>query len=344
MKAFTGDPYISADVDAIIANLENINAKDKRALVTGGAGFLGSWIIDTLLTMGAHVICIDNLSSGSESNISHMLPSPKFTFIKADVSEIFSIDTDIDIIFHMASRASPFEFQVHPLEILKSNTLGTLNSLEIARMKKARFLFTSTSEIYGDPAIVPTPETYYGNVNSVGIRGCYDEAKRCGEAYVMAYKRQFNLDVRIARIFNTYGPRMRNDGIYARALPRFLSQAIKNEPITVFGDGKQTRSFCYVSDQIAGLLTFAFHPQAGEQIINIGDDHEITILTLAQKIKSLVNSSSTITFDALPQDDPRRRQPDISKAKEILNWRPRVALNDGLTKMVKWFEETKHPL
>jgi UDP-glucuronate decarboxylase len=344
MKAFTGDSFISTDIDFIMANLESIDARDKKVLVTGGAGFLGSWISETLLSMGAHVTCIDKLSSGSESNISYLLSSPNFAFVKGDVSETYSIDTDVDIVFHMASRASPFEFKEYPLEILKSNTLGTLNSLEIARKKKARFLFTSTSEVYGDPAVVPTPETYFGNVNSIGVRGCYDEAKRCGEAYVMAYKRQFNLDIRIARIFNTYGPRMRNDGIYARALPRFLSQALKNEAITVFGEGKQTRSFCYVSDQIAGLLTFAFHPEAGGEVINIGSNHEITIMMLAKRIKELVGSSSEITFNTLPPDDPRRRQPDISKAKGTLGWQPKVDLNDGLTKTVKWFKETKHPL
>jgi len=336
MKDFAGDPLIREDIEKIITNLKSDTLHNRRVLVTGGAGFLGSWLCETLLTLGNKVICIDNLSSGSEANIAYLLPSKNFKFIKADVSDSFQIDEDIDLVFHMASRASPFEFDKYPLEILKANTMGVVNSLEIARQKKARFLFTSTSETYGNPFVVPTPETYFGNVNTVGVRGCYDEAKRCGEAYVIAYERQYKVDIRIARIFNTYGPRMRGDGIYGRAIPRFLDQALNGNDITVFGDGKQTRSFCYVSDQIEGLLRFISKDDPADRVINIGNSYEITILELVQIIKDLFPSNSKIIFSELPQDDPLKRCPDISRAKDILDWSPRVKLQEGLQKTVSW--------
>jgi UDP-glucuronate decarboxylase len=240
----------------------------------------------------------------------------------------------------MASRASPFEFEQYPIEILKANTLGLMVSLELARKSKAKVLYTSTSEVYGNPAVVPTPESYYGNVNSVGPRGCYDEAKRCGEAYAMAYNRQHGLDVRIARIFNTYGPRMRSDGIYGRAIPRFISQAIKGKPLTVFGDGTQTRSFTFVTDQIEGLLRLAAIEDAGERVVNIGNNQETTVIDMAKLVLKVSGSSSKIEHYPLPPDDPLRRRPDITRATERLSWRPKVDLAEGLQRTIEWFRSS----
>jgi UDP-glucuronate decarboxylase len=339
MKAFASDPMLNNDIDILLGNLGEVNFRGKTVLVTGGAGVLGSWMCEVLVNRGAKVICLDNLSSGLEANIEHLLQNDNFQFMEQDITELLYVKDRVDLVLHLASRASPFEFETFPLEILRANTLGTVNALEIAREHKAIFLFASTSETYGNPAVVPTPESYYGYVNSIGIRGCYDESKRCGEAYVMAYRKQYGMDVRIARIFNTYGPRMRPDGIYGRAIPRFISQALRNEPITVFGDGKQTRSFCYITDQIEGLLRLAFTETARGEVVNIGNDEEITVIDLAKMVKKLAGSSSNITFGLLPQDDPQRRCPDITKAKQILGWRPKVKLEDGLRKTIKWLSE-----
>lgn len=292
---------------------------------------------DVLVRQGAEVICLDNLSSGLKSNISHLMNLDKFQFIEHDISEPISLDKELDLVIHMASRASPFEFEYYPIEILKANTIGLMVSLEMARESNARLLYTSTSETYGNPEIVPTPEVYRGNVNAIGPRGCYDEAKRCGEAYVMAYKTQYNLDVRIARIFNTYGPRMRFDGIYGRAIPRFIDQALHNKPITVFGDGSQTRSFCYVTDQVEGLLKLAEQTRANGLVVNIGNEQETTIIELANRVLELTGSNSEISYSPLPEDDPLRRRPDISRAKELLGWAPRVSLDEGLAKTIEWF-------
>jgi len=337
MKAFAGD--LSNDIDILLGNLGEVSFREKTVLVTGGAGFLGSWMCEVLVNQGARVICLDNLSSGLEANISHLLASGNFEFTRQDITEPLRFDRKIDLVLHLASRASPFEFEKFPLEILKANTLGTLNALEIARQHTAKFLFTSTSETYGNPSVVPTPETYYGNVNAIGVRGCYDESKRCGEAYVMAYRKQYDLDIRIARIFNTYGPRMRADGIYGRVIPRFISQALSGEPITVFGNGKQTRSFCYVTDQVEGLIRLAFSDKARGRVVNIGNSEEITVIDLANIIKNLTDSSSEITFSPLPPDDPVRRCPDITKAREILGWMPNVKLEEGLRQTIDSFRE-----
>jgi len=339
MKAFAGDTVLSSDISAILHNLGEVTFQEKTVLVTGGAGFLGSWMCEVLVSQGAKVTCLDNLSSGLEANISHLLGNENFEFIKQDITKPFHLERKIDLVLHLASRASPFEFETFPIEILKANTLGTLNALEIARQHKAKFLFTSTSEVYGNPSAVPTPESYYGNVNPIGVRGCYDESKRCGEAYVVAYGKQYDLDIRIARIFNTYGPRMRADGIYGRVVPRFISQALNRQPITVFGNGKQTRSFCYVTDQVEGLLRFAFSGRARGELVNIGNEEETTVIDLAKMIKTLTGSASEITFYPLPQDDPLRRCPDITKAKEILEWKPRVKLEQGLRKTINWLRE-----
>ena len=336
MKAFAGNTTMKDDVKTLLQNMGPVDFKDKTALVTGGAGFLGSWICETLICQKAHVICVDNLSSGLELNIAHLLQNDNFEFIEHDITEPLHFKSKIDFVLHLASRASPFEFEEFPLEILRANTLGTVNALEIDREHKAVFLFASTSETYGNPAVVPTPESYYGYVNSIGIRGCYDESKRCGEAYVMAYKKQYGLDVRIARIFNTYGPRIRPDGIYGRAIPRFISQALNGEPITVFGRGEQTRSFCYVTDQVVGLLRLASSQKASGEVINIGNDKETTIIELAEIVKKLTGSVSEIEFHPLPQDDPAKRCPDLTKAKRILGWQPKVSLEEGLKKTIEW--------
>jgi UDP-glucuronate decarboxylase len=324
------------ELDTIRKNLGQISFEDQRVLVTGGAGFLGSWTCDTLLAYGAYVICIDNFSSGQKENIQHLVDHERFRFIEHDISVPLHIDTSLDYVFHMASRASPFEFEHYPIQILKANTMGVLVALGIAKKHGAKVMYTSTSEVYGNPDVVPTPETYYGNVNPIGPRGCYDEAKRCGEAYVMAYRKQHNLDARIARIFNTYGPRIRRDGIYGRGIPRFICQALKGEPLTVFGDGLQTRSFTYLTDQIEGLLTLGSLDEARGQVINIGNVNEITVLTLAKKVIEITGSSSPISFHPLPEDDPLRRRPDVTRAKQVLGWEPKVPLEKGLDRTIEW--------
>jgi len=327
---------IAEELDTIRKNLGKISFEDQRVLVTGGAGFLGSWMCQTLLASGAHVTCVDNFASGRKENIQHLMEKERFRFIEHDISTPLPVETRLDYVFHMASRASPFEFEHYPIQILKANTMGVLVALGIAKKHGAKILYTSTSEVYGNPDIVPTPESYYGNVNPIGPRGCYDEAKRCGEAYVMAYRKQHNLDTRIARIFNTYGPRIRMDGIYGRVIPRFISQALNGDPITVFGDGSQTRSFTYVTDQIEGLLRLASLDAARGQVINIGNVNEITVLTLAKKVIKLTGSSSTLSFHPLPEDDPLRRRPDVTRAKQLLEWEPKVPLEKGLVRTIEW--------
>ena len=327
-----------SEIQKIIGDLKGISFQDQKVLVTGGAGFLGSWICDVLVTQGAEVKCVDNLASGLRSNVSHLMNSDGFQFLEHDIAEPIIFDERLDLVIHLASRASPFEFEYYPIEILKANTIGLMVSLEIAKKHKARVLYTSTSEIYGNPHVVPTPESYFGNVNSVGPRGCYDEAKRCGEAYVLAYRKQYGLDSRIARIFNTYGPRIRSDGIYARAVPRFIDQALNNRPITIFGDGTQTRSFTYVTDQIEGLLKLAALDGASGSVVNIGNDEETTIMDMAKMVLDVTRAQSRLTYYPMPEDDPLRRRPDISRAKQFLCWWPKVALEDGLRHTVKWFK------
>jgi UDP-glucuronate decarboxylase len=330
----TFDPH--EELNVIQKNLGDISFEDIRVLVTGGAGFLGSWMCETLIMSGAEVTCMDNFASGQMSNIQPLLDNERFRFIEHDISVPIALDTPFDYVFHMASRASPFEFEHFPIQILKANTMGVLVALGIAKKHHARVVYTSTSEVYGNPEIVPTPETYHGNVNPLGLRGCYDESKRCGEAYVMAYRKQHNIDTRIARIFNTYGPRIRMDGIYGRVIPRFIGQALSGDPITVFGDGLQTRSFTYITDQIEGLLRLAALDAARGQVINIGNVNEITVLELAQKVIEVTGSQSPISFHPLPEDDPLRRRPDVTRAKQILGWEPKVPLEKGLVRTVEW--------
>jgi len=333
------DGIIKQGIEEIKREFDPGVAEGKNILVTGGAGFLGSWICDVLVESKANVICLDNFSSGLKENISHLLGRKNFKFVQHDITQPIFFNEEIDIVMHLASRASPFEFEKYPIQILKANTLGIWVALGIAKKHEAKFLYTSTSEIYGDAKEIPTTEEYRGNVNPIGPRSCYDEAKRCGESYVIAYRMQHGLDTRIARIFNTYGPRMRAEGIYGRVVPRFVEQALSNKPITIFGDGTQTRSFCYVTDQVEGLLKLAFSERAEGEVVNIGSDSEITILELAKLIKELTKTSSEIEFHPLPKDDPMRRKPDISKAKKLLGWKPKVELEEGLRMMIEWFKE-----
>jgi len=304
-------------------------------LITGGAGFLGSHLCDRFIAEGDNVICIDNLITGSTDNIAHLLGNPKFKFIKHDVTEYTYIKEELDYILHFASPASPIDYLQLPIQTLKVGSLGTHKTLGLAKEKNARYLLASTSEVYGDPLIHPQPETYWGNVNPIGVRGVPDEAKRFAEAIVMAYNRFHNLDTRIVRIFNTYGPRMRlNDG---RAIPAFITQALKNKPVPVFGDGKQTRSVCYVDDLVEGIYRLLLSPEVYP--VNIGNTDELTMLQLAEEIIDLIGSESKIEFRELPEDDPKVRQPDIKKAKEILDWEPKISRKDGLLKTIDDFRE-----
>ncbi|MDY6964418.1 MAG: UDP-glucuronic acid decarboxylase family protein [Halobacteriota archaeon] len=326
------------EIEEIIKNLGGISFEDKMILVTGGAGFLGSWICDLLIQQKAKVKCLDNLASGAKVNIAHLIDDENFEFIEHDISQPIFFDEPIDVVLHLASRASPFEFEEYPIQILKANTLGIWVSLGIAKKHGARFLYTSTSEIYGSTTVIPTPESHNGNVNPIGPRSCYDEAKRCGESYVIAYNLQHDLDTRMVRIFNTYGPRMRAEGIYGRVIPRFIDQCLNNEPITVFGDGSQTRSFCYVADEVEGIIRLLSFDGLKGEVVNIGNDNEMTILELAEMIKNLTNSDSEIVFSDLPKDDPPRRCPDIGKANDLLGWRPKISIEEGLSRMIKSFE------
>lgn len=313
-----------------------VQLEDSKVLVTGGAGFLGSWVCDILLAKRNKVVCIDNMATGLSDNICQHCKNNNFRFIKRDVRR-YSTKEKFDYIIHMASRASPEEYQLFPIETLEANSVGSKVTLELARKSDCPILYTSTSEVYGDAEIVPTPESYWGKVNPNGIRSCYDEAKRYGEALFTAYSREYGVDTRIVRIFNTYGPRIRSDGAYARALPRFFAQAFKGQNITVFGDGSQTRSFCFVSDTVKGLLLALTRKKAKCECINIGNPHEITIIELAEKIRKLTGSTSKIVFKKLPQDDPKRRCPDIRKAQMLLNWKPDIDLDEGLGITLEWF-------
>jgi dTDP-glucose 4,6-dehydratase len=300
------------------------------AVVTGGAGFLGSHLCDALVARGDRVICVDNLETGSLQNVEH-LRGELFLFVNHDLTSHLEIAEPVDFVYHLASPASPIDYLRLPLATLKVGSYGTHNALGVAKWKRARFLLASTSEVYGDPLIHPQPETYWGNVNPIGPRGVYDEAKRYAEALTMAYHRQQGVDTCIVRIFNTYGPRMRpHDG---RAIPTFVRQALADEPLTVFGDGSQTRSFCYVDDLIRGLILLA---ESGEHLpVNIGNPAEYTLLELAQKVVEVTGARSEIVFEALPVDDPKVRQPDITRARQLLGWEPQVSLEDGLRRMLQ---------
>lgn len=305
----------------------------KTVLITGGAGFIGSHLGELFLNKGYKVICLDNLITGKLSNISKLLKDKNFKFIKRNVSEYINIKGHIDYVLHFASPASPVDYLKYPIQTLKVGSLGTHNALGVAKAKKAKFLLASTSEVYGDPLVNPQPENYWGNVNPIGPRGVYDEAKRFAEAITMAYHRVHKIDTKIVRIFNTYGERMREED--GRAIPNFISQAIKNKPITVYGRGSQTRSFCYISDLANGIYKLMI--SRANEPINIGNPNEITILELAKIIIDITGSKSRVIFKDLPADDPKVRKPDISKAKRILGWRPKIGLEEGLCNTINYF-------
>lgn len=295
-----------------------------RILVTGGAGFIGSHLIDRLMESGEEVVCLDNFYTGRKVNVLKWLDHPYFELIRHDITEPLRLE--VDQIYHLACPASPVHYQYNPVKTIKTNVLGTLHMLGLAKRVKARFLLASTSEVYGDPEVHPQPEDYRGNVNTIGIRSCYDEGKRVAETLAFDYHRQNDVDIRVARIFNTYGPRMlENDG---RVVSNFVVQALKGQPLTVYGDGSQTRSFCYVSDLVEGLMRLMNNKHIGP--VNLGNPDEYTILELAQSIQGMVNPDAEVQYKPLPQDDPRRRQPDITRAKEFLDWTPTVPLAKGL--------------
>jgi dTDP-glucose 4,6-dehydratase len=306
-----------------------------RHLISGAAGFIGSHLCDRLLADGHTVVGLDNLITGSRHNLAHLQGRPDFRFIDCDVTEKIAADGRFDHVWHLASLASPKEYLAHPIETLECGSTATRNMLEIARRDGARFLLTSTSECYGDPLEHPQAETYWGHVNPVGPRSCYDESKRYAEAFTMAYYRTFGVRTNIARIFNTYGPRMAlNDG---RVVPAFLDQALRGEPLTIYGDGNQTRSFCYVTDLVDGLVKLSASEERFP--VNLGNPVELTILDFAGQIRRLMNSNLAFKFEPLPQDDPRKRRPDISKAKRVLGWEPKISLEDGLRETVAYFKD-----
>jgi len=281
------------------------------------------------------VVCLDNFSTGRESNIKHLLPNPKFELIKHDVTKPVEFKTDL--IFHLASPASPVDYNKLPIETSLANSLGTFNILDLAKKNKSRFLLASTSEVYGEPSVHPQTEDYWGNVNPIGVRSCYDVSKRFAENLTINFFRKYDLDVRIARIFNTFGPRMRVDD--GRAIPNFIAQSLTGEPITVYGDGKQTRSFCYISDMIDGMTKLMFADDLSDRVINLGNSNERTIISAAELIKKLTKSKSKIVFKPLPEDDPTRRRPDVTKAKKLLNWEAKTDFTDGLKKTIEWFQK-----
>jgi dTDP-glucose 4,6-dehydratase len=308
-----------------------------RVLITGGAGFLGSHLCDRLLAEGHEVICIDNLRTGRKENVAGLLARRDFAFLQQDVTEPFFVEGKVDAVMHFASPASPKDYLEHPIHTLKVGGPGTYHALGLAKAQGAIFILASTSEVYGDPEVNPQPETYWGHVNPVGPRSVYDEAKRYAEAMTVAYQRAHGLRTRILRIFNTYGPRMRlNDG---RALPTLMSQALRGDPLTVYGDGSQTRSFCYVSDLVEGIYRLLLISDPAPLLLNLGNPEEVTLRQLAQEILEISGSRSQVVFQPLPEDDPKRRRPDVHRAQQILGWEPRVARREGLQKTLAYFRE-----
>jgi len=311
-----------------------------KVVVTGGAGFLGSHLCARLLDEGHSVLCVDDLITGSEQNIAALRTHPKFSYLQHDVTKPF--DFEADAIFHLASPASPVGYLQHPIETIMVNSLGTYQMLEQARKQKAMFLLSSTSEIYGDPLVHPQREDYWGNVNPIGPRACYDESKRLGETLTMEYYRQYQANVRIVRIFNTYGPNSQADD--GRMIPNFITQALKNEPLTIYGDGNKTRSICYMSDLVDGLMLAMFQPHTAGEVFNLGNPEEHTVLEFAHMIIRLCNSSSGIIFESSRIDDPERRRPDISKAQQMLGWQLKVGMEEGLRRTIEWFSRESRAL
>lgn len=305
----------------------------KKILVTGGAGFLGSHLCDRLVAQGHHVLCVDNYFTGSKKNVEHLLSNPNFEIIRQDIC--IPLYVEVDEIYNLACPASPYYYQLDPIQTMKTSIIGAFNMLGLAKRTGAKILQASTSECYGDPEVHPQPETYWGNVNPIGIRSCYDEGKRAAETLFMDYHRKHGVDTRIMRIFNTYGPRMnQNDG---RVVSNFVVQALKGEDITIYGDGSQTRSFCYFEDNLDGMMALMNHEGPLPTPVNIGNPGEFTMLELAQKVIDLTGTSSKIVHQELPQDDPKQRKPDISKAKQLLNWAPTISLDEGLVKTIDYF-------
>jgi len=310
-----------------------------KVIVTGGAGFIGSHLCKRLLDENHHVLCVDNLITGSTQNIASLLNHPSFSFIEHDVTQPF--DHEADAIFHMASPASPVGYMDHPIETILVNSLGTYRMLEMARKYNAMFLISSTSEIYGDPLVHPQTESYWGNVNSIGPRACYDESKRVGETLTMEYYRQYQANVRIVRIFNTYGPNSQLDD--GRMVPNFITQALHNEPLTIYGDGNKTRSICYVSDLVDGLMRAMFRPSTMGEVFNLGNPDEHTVLEYAHTVIRLCNASSNIVFESSRIDDPERRRPNIDKARQVLGWELQIGMEEGLQRTIEWFRsQTLH--
>jgi len=334
------DEIILEDIEKIKSDLKGEGFAGKKVLVTGGAGFIGSWLCDMLVTFGAEVTSVDDFSTGRMKNIDHLTKNPKFKLVKGDACAFQSSDK-FDFILHLAGHASPEEYQVHPIETLQASSFGSANMAELARKNDATVLFASTSEVYGDAEVVPTPESYWGKVNPIGPRSCYDEGKRFAEALFVAYHKQYGLNVKIPRIFNSYGPRLREDGLYGRAMSRFITQALADKPITVYGDGKQTRSFCYITDTVTGLMLLTASDKAKGEVVNIGNAQEVSILELAKKIKELTKCKSSLTFHPLPKDDPKRRCPDTSKIERLLGWKPSVSFEKGLKRTITWFSSKR---
>jgi dTDP-glucose 4,6-dehydratase len=308
-----------------------------RAVVTGGAGFLGSHLCEALLDRGDEVVCLDNFLTGSPDNVAHLTPNPRFRWVRSDVTDYLHVGGPVDVVLHFASLASPIDYLNLPIETLKVGSIGTMHALGLAREKQARFVLASTSEVYGDPEVHPQPETYWGNVNPVGPRGVYDEAKRFAEAITLAYRNAHGVDTGIVRIFNTFGPRMRpNDG---RAIPNFIRQALRGQPLTVAGDGSQTRSVCYVDDLVVGILALIDSDEPGP--VNLGNPHELSMLDLARWVIELAGSTSTIVHIERPVDDPAVRRPDTTLAESTLGWKPEVPIEEGLLRTIEWFR--RHP-
>src|SRR3989454_5771446 len=334
------DPIINEDLDAIRRAIDPSAFRGKSVIVSGGSGFLGSWICDTLVGLDSRIICLDNLSTGVFENIDHLKTVKNFKFERADVCT-YSKNPKVDMVFHLASRPAPEDYQKHPVETALANATGTDRMLDLARKNDARVFYASSSEAYGDPEVFPTPESCEGKVDPLGPRSCYEEGKRFGEALCKAYHDQYGLDVRIARLFNSYGPRLRPDGLYGRVVSRFITKALRGDEITVFGDGSQTRSFSYVTDTISGSLVFMGLDRSSEMVLNIGTQEEIKILDLVDPIRRLTGSKSTVRFLPFPAGDHMRRLPDIGRAKKVLAWSPTVSFADGLERTLKWFHSIK---
>ena len=330
------DSIIKEDLDAIGRSIDPSTFQGRSVLVSGGSGFLGSWICDTLIRLDSRIICVDNLSTGVFENIDHLKGAKGFEFKKADVCT-YSRSPKVDMVFHLASRPAPEDYQKHPVETALANATGMDRMLDLARKNDARVFYASSSEVYGDPEVFPTPESYEGKVNPLGPRSCYEEGKRFGEALCKAYHDQYGLDVRIARLFNSYGPRLRAEGFYGRVVSRFILQTIRGDPITVFGDGSQTRSFCYVTDTVTGCFKFMGLERAPDMVLNIGTKDESKILDLAETIKKLASSDASIRFLPLPLGDHLRRLPDTQRTEKMLDWSPSIRLQDGLDRTLRWF-------